>query len=291
MKQRYQGILLIICSGLFFAFMTFFVRISGDLPTMQKTFFRNLFPVFISSVTLLRSEQKFHIRKDSFLPLFLRSAFGIAGVICNFYAIDKMNLSDANMLNKLSPFFAIIFSYFIIKEKANKVEWGAVVVAFIGALCIIKPSFQMEFIYALIGLMGGLFAGIAYTYVRKLGKQGERGSVIVLGFSLFSCLVTAPFLIAGYEPMSTKQLIYLLLSGLAATGGQFCITAAYTKAPAKDISVFDYFQILFAALLGFFFLEQVPDYLSLIGYVIIIGSAIFKWWYIKRQEDTPKKAS
>lgn len=285
MKQRNQGILLIICAGLFFSFMTFFVRISGNLPTMQKTFFRNLFPVFFASITLARSEKKFHIRKDSILPLVGRSFFGILGVIANFYAIDKLNLSDANMLNKLSPFFAIIFSYFILKEKANKIEWLAVIVAFIGALFIIKPSFQMDSIYAVIGLLGGLMAGLAYTFVRKLGKQGERGPVIVLFFSLFSCIVTAPFLIFQYEPMQPMQLIYLLLAGISATGGQFCITAAYTKAPAKDISVFDYFQILFAALLGFVFLEQTPDHLSVIGYIIIIGSAIFKWWYIKNQKS------
>ena len=287
MKKHSQGILLIICAGLFFSFMTFFVRLSGDLPTMQKTFFRNIFPVFISAFTLVRSKEKFHIKKGSLPSLAARSFFGVLGVICNFYAIDKMNLSDSNMLNKLSPFFAIIFSYFILKEKANKMEWGAVITAFIGALFIIKPSFQMNFIYALVGLSGGMLAGLAYTFVRKLGKSGERGPIIVLFFSLFSCIVTAPFLVVGYVPMTGKQLLYLLLAGISAAGGQFCITAAYTKAPAKDISVFDYFQILFAALLGFLFLNQIPDWLSLIGYVIIIGSAVFKWWYIKnRKEDT-----
>lgn len=285
MKKHNQGILLIICAGLFFSFMTFFVRISGDLPTMQKTFFRNLFPVFFAAITLAKSETKFHIKKGSLPALLARSIFGILGVICNFYAIDKLNLSDSNMLNKLSPFFAIIFSYFILKEKANKVEWGAVIVAFIGALFIIKPSFDIDSIYAVIGLLGGLLAGLAYTFIRKLGKHGERGPVIVLFFSLFSCIVTLPFMLAGYEPMTTKQLIFLLLSGISATGGQFCITAAYTKAPARDISVFDYFQILFAALLGFVFLSQIPDYLSILGYFIIIGSAVFKWWYMKNRKD------
>ncbi len=283
MKQRNQGILLIICAGFFFSLMTFFIRISGDLPTMQKTFFRNAVAAIFAAITLLKSSEKFHIKKDSFLPLACRCLFGTAGVICNFYAIDKINLSDANMLNKLSPFFAIILSYFILKEKANKVEWGAVMVAFIGALFIIKPSFQMNSIYAFIGLLGGLGAGIAYTFVRKLGKQGERSSIIVFCFSLFSCLVTAPFLIFDYAPMTLTQLGFLLLAGLSATGGQFCITAAYTKAPAKDISVFDYAQIVFAALLGFFFLDQVPDIFSFLGYIIIIGSAIYKWWYLKKQ--------
>ncbi len=103
----------------------------------------------------------------------MRSFCGTVGLICNFYAIDRLNIADANMLNKLSPFFAIIMSTFILKEKANKVEWGAVVLAFTGALLVIKPSFDIQFVYGLIGALGGLGAGIAYTYVRKLGKKWE----------------------------------------------------------------------------------------------------------------------
>lgn len=286
MKQRHQGILLVICAGLSFSLMTFFVRLSGNLPTMQKAFFRNLLPAIVAGITLMKKHEKIQLKRENLLPLLCRCGFGTAGVICNFYAIDKLNLSDANMLNKLSPFFAIIFSYFILKEKANKFEWGAVVVAFIGSLFIIKPSFQMEFIYALIGLLGGLGAGIAYTCVRKLGKQGVKGSIIVFCFSAFSCIVLLPFLIFDYTPMTFSQFIYLILAGLGATGGQFCITAAYTKAPAKDISVFDYFQILFAAILGFLFLDQLPDYFSILGYIIIIGSAVFKWWYMKKTDSS-----
>ena len=165
------------------------------------------------------------------------------------------------------------------KEKANKVEWGCVIVAFLGAVFVVKPSFQMDFFYAMIGVAGGLGAGVAYTFVRKLGKQGERGPVIVMCFSVFSSLVTLPFLILRFRPMNLKQILCLLLAGVFATGGQLSITAAYTKAPAKEISVFDYSQVIFAAILGFLFLGQIPDRMSIIGYVLIIGSAVFKWAY------------
>jgi drug/metabolite transporter (DMT)-like permease len=104
-------------------------------------------------------------------------------------------------------------------------------------------------------------------------------------FSLFSCVVTLPFMIASYHPMEWWQLGSLLLAGTAATGGQLCITAAYTKAPAKEISVFDYSQVLFAAIWGMLFLNQVPDVLSVIGYVIIIGTAVFKWRYNLTHEN------
>ncbi len=263
--------------------MSFFVRLSGDLPTIEKAFFRNAVAVLVAAFMLARTKEGFHVQKGSWPDLLMRSFCGTVGLICNFYAVDHMNIADANILNKLSPFFAILMSYFILKEKANKVEWACVVVAFIGAVFVVKPAFNMQFVNAMIGVIGGLGAGIAYTFVRKLGKKGERGPMIVMVFSAFSCLCTLPFLIAEFQPMKTEQLLCLLMAGVSAAGGQIFITKAYTKAPAKEISVFDYTQVLFAALLGFVFFGQIPDWMSLVGYLIIIGSAIFKWNYLRKE--------
>lgn len=277
MSQKNQGIMYIIMAAFFFACMSFFIRKAGDLPTMQKGFFRNVVAMFAATVMLLRTEDKFKIKKGSIPSLLMRAICGTIGLICNYYAIDHMNISDANILNKLAPFFAIIMSALILNEYANRFEWSMVIVAFIGALFVVKPTLDMKCIPAVVAAIGGLGAGTAYTFVRKLGKQGERGPVIVMFFSTFSCIITLPFVIFDYHPMTLMQLIYLLIAGSCAAAGQFTVTQAYTKAPAKDISVFDYSQVLFAAILGFLFLNQIPDIYSIIGYIIIIGAAIIKW--------------
>lgn len=277
MSQKNQGIMYIIMAAFFFACMSFFIRKAGDLPTMQKGFFRNVVAMFVATVMLLRTEDKFKIKKGSIPSLLMRAICGTIGLICNYYAIDHMNISDANILNKLAPFFAIIMSALILNEYANRFEWSMVIVAFIGALFVVKPTLDMKCIPAVVAAIGGLGAGTAYTFVRKLGKQGERGPVIVMFFSTFSCIITLPFVIFDYHPMTLMQLIYLLIAGSCAAAGQFTVTQAYTKAPAKDISVFDYSQVLFAAILGFLFLNQIPDIYSIIGYIIIIGAAIIKW--------------
>ena len=181
------------------------------------------------------------------------------------------------MLNKLSPFFAIILSIFILKEIPTAVDIIATIIAFIGALFIIRPGGSMSVVPALIGLYGGFGAGTAYVFVRKLGGKGERTPVIVMCFSLFSCMVTAPFLILDFHPMTLRQWICLILAGLSASLGQFSITTAYKYAPAKELSVFDYMQVIFAALLGIIFLNETPVLLSIIGYVIIIGTAVVRW--------------
>ena len=74
--------------------------------------------------------------------------------------------------------------------------------------------------------------------------------------------------------MTARQLLFMILAGFSATGGQFSITAAYSHAKASEISVYDYSQVLFAGVLGFTFLGELPDRLSIVGYVIIIGASI-----------------
>ena len=278
------GIGLVIADSFFFSLMTLFLRLCGDLATMQKCFFRNVFAAVIAIITLARSDQKFHIQKGSLPGLFARSITGGLGMILNFYAIDRIGLADANILNKMSPFFAIIASIFILKEIPKKADWIAVIIAFIGAVFIIKPSANVASLYALAGLLGGLGAGIAYTYVRKLGQNGERGPVIVAFFSVFTSCLCLPFMIADYHPMSGMQWIFLICAGLAAAGGQFTVTAAYKYAPAKNISVFDYSQVIFASIWGAAFFGELPDYLSVIGYIIVIGCAVARWAYLMKTE-------
>ena len=282
MKQKNLGILYIMCAAFCFALMNLFVRLSGDLPVMQKSLFRNLVAAGIAFAMIVKEREKIQFRTEQASAaknlgfLLIRAGAGTIGILCNFYAVGTLNIADASMLNKLSPFFAIVFSIFVLKEKPKRKEWLAVIVAFLGALFVVKPSFHMESIPALIGLCGGLFAGLAYTFVRKLGQNGVKGNLIVLFFSTFSCLVVLPGVILQYKPMTGQQLLFLLLAGLAAAGGQFSITAAYTKAPAKEISVFDYTQVIFAALLSLVVLGEWPDVYSFIGYAIIIGTAVAK---------------
>ena len=279
-SPKTQGIIFIIISAFSFACMALFVNMAGDMPVFQKAFFRNCVAIILSLVLLLRSKEKFKVKKGSLKYLLLRASFGTLGILFNFYAISHINLADAQILNKLSPFFAILASIIILKEVANGRQWISVIVAFLGALLVVKPtgiSDPQHLVPSLIGVAGGLVAGIAYTFMRKLSLKGERSEVIVAFFSIFSCVVLVPFVIATYEPISAKQLLCLILAGTFACNGQIFITSAYARCPAKEISIYDYSSVIFAAILGFLFLGQKPDIYSLIGYVVIIGASVYSY--------------
>ena len=285
MKNKTQmGILCIIASAFCFALMNLFIRLTGNVPTMQKCFFRNFFALVIAVIALIRSKTPFHPGKGNIKYLLIRSISGGLGMLCNFYAVDHLPISDASILNKLSPFFAIIFSIFVIGEFANLYDYLAVSAAFIGALFVIKPSLSPAALPAMMGALGGLGAGLAYSCVRKLGIRGENSMIIVTFFSGFTTLFLLPYLILCFTPMTAQQWLFLVLTGTAAAGGQIFITKAYSYAPAKEISVYDYSIVIFSAILGFIFLDQLPDILSIIGYLIIIGTACIKWYYSNKKK-------
>ena len=289
MNRYSKGIACILSSAFCFAVMNVCVRLAGELPSVQKSFFRNLIAAVFALILLLREKQLPKITRRQLPLLILRSVFGTIGILCNFYAVDHLVLSDASMLNKMSPFFAIICSLLVLKEKITPVQGAAVLAAFGGSLLIIRPTLSnMDLFPSLIGLLGGAGAGAAYTMVRKLGQTGINRTVIVLFFSAFSCLVTLPFLVFDYHPMSGMQLLALLGAGLAASGGQFAITAAYCYATAREISVYDYSQVIFSAVLGFVLFQQIPDQLSILGYLLICGSGVALFFYHRHQEDCVK---
>ena len=150
---------------------------------------------------------------------------------------------------------------------------------------VVKPSFaNTQLTASFVAFVGAMAAGLAYTTVRMLSQKGVKGPQIVFYFSTFSCLSVVPYLIMNFQPMTLQQLMYLLLAGISAAGGQFAVTAAYSHSAGRDISLYDYSQVIFAAVLGFLVFQQVPDILSFVGYLIIFFIA----YYMYKQNQKEK---
>lgn len=286
-----KGIICILLSALCFSGMSSFINLSGDVPVAQKIFFRNLVAFFIAAFMLLKNKERFLPTKGCLPYHIIRSSVGLLGVFGNFYATTHMSsTADAAMLNKMSPFFTLIFSAIFLKEKVKPRQAIAIGIAFVGAMFVIKPTISnIDLIPSLAGFIGGIGAGAAYTCVRHMGNKGENSRFTVFFFSLFSCLVTAPYLIFNFHHMTKMQWIYLIMVGVCAAGGQFAITAAYTFAPSREISIYDYSNVIFTAISGYFFLGgQVPDLWSFIGYAIICSMALWMFIY-NNKASTLKK--
>lgn len=274
MSDRNKGIILLLISAMGFSLMAMFIKLSGDVPTVQKTLFRNAISMMIAFGFVRHYKARLFGKKKHQKILLLRSSLGAIGVLLNFYAIDHLVLSDADMLNKMSPFITIIFAAIFLKEYVMKFQIVSIIIAFVGTLFIIKPVLDLDIVPYVAGILSAVFAGGAYTVLRVLGNK-EQFYTVVFYFSAFTTVILLPFVILFYQPMTGQQWFYLLAAGVFATVGQFGITVAYKFAPAKEISIFFYSTVVYSGLISIFLFGQIPDIFSILGYIAIFGASLY----------------
>src|SRR6056297_2731046 len=135
-----KAVILMAVSSLSFAVMSLMVSLADNLPLFEKVFFRNLISLMITIAVILKKKGSFLGLKKNRGLLIVRSLSGLMGVMLYFYSVSFMNLADSAMLNKMSPFFVILFAALILREKLYSYQIAAIITAFLASLLIIKPS-------------------------------------------------------------------------------------------------------------------------------------------------------
>lgn len=280
MNDRNKGILYMILSSLCFAVMATSVKLAGDLPTVQKIFARNVIAFAISGFLIYRSRGSFLGVNRTYLVY--RSIFGLLGLFFFFYAIDRLPLANAMVLNQVNPFFVLFLSAIFLHEKIFPVQGVAFILAACGVVLIVKPQGGYSAVPAAMGLLSAFFAAAAYVVVRYL-RLTDHPQTIVFYFSGITTLVCIPFMLAGHFVMpSAWQLVYLVAVGLSATGGQFFMTHAYRYAEAGDLSIYSYGSTVFSLFNGLVLWGEIPDIYSIIGIALIISGAYLNFWARKQ---------
>lgn len=258
-------------SALGFALMGVFIKLTGDIPVMQKVVFRTY--IIAITVALMMHHYKVPIKgMKHFKLLTLRSVLGTFGIILNYYAVDHLILSDASILFRISTFMLLLFSYVFLGEKISLNQFITIVIAFIGVLFIVKPQMDVALIPYMAAILGATFAGAAYTVVRALGTK-EQPLAVVFYFAVFTSVLLTPIAVISYVPMSPLQILYAIFAGLGASMGQVGVTYAYKHAPAREVSIYGYFGVVFSAIFSFLIFNAMPDFFSFLGYLIIFGTA------------------
>lgn len=274
-SEKQKAIAAMIISAFAFSCMGVFIKYIGDIPTPQKALIRSIVIMIASLIMFKSNNHKFNEIKHIKL-LTLRSMLGTVGILFNYYAIDHLILSDANVIFRLSTVFLLITCYIFLGEKLLKYQIVGIVIAFIGVVFIVKPSFDFDFFPFLIALGGSILSALAYTTLRYLGPR-EKPITVVLFFSTFTAVVLLPYIAFTYEPMTMVQIGFGVAAGLSAFVGQLGVTMAYKHAPAKEVSIYGYLGVIFSAIFSILIFDAAPDVLSLVGYILVFTSAYYMY--------------
>ena len=270
-KHTSFGILFMLGSGLCFVAVIGFVKnLDGALPAAQASFLRYLIGLILFVPYFCRFSG-FIIRKSNFRRYVIRSVFHSLGVVFWFYAMSKLPVAEVTAIGYLTPVFVTIGAVIFFKEKISFWRIGAILLAFLGILIILRPGFQ-NLVFGHAAQIGAtiFFAG-SYLMVKELTRT-ESATTIVAIMTLFVTMALAPLAALVWVSPSLSEIIALALVAFFATMGHFFMTKAVELAPLVVVQPVTFFQLIWATLLGIVVFGEMVDLFVLAGGCLIIGS-------------------
>jgi drug/metabolite transporter (DMT)-like permease len=261
-----------VASALLFASMAATVGVaSRELPNAPIVFFRH-FIMLVFLLPWLARQGRHALDTDDVRGHLVRGLAGVSAVACYFYAIARLRLADAVLLNQSMPLFIPLVERAWLGERIPPRLWGVLGLGFAGLLLILRPGTGVFEPAALVGLASALLASVAQVGIRRLTRT-EPVTRIVFYFGLVASVVALPPAAWWWKSPSAATWAVLLLMGVFATVGQLTLTRAYVHAPAARVGPFLYAGPVFAGLLDWLLWGRLPDRLFVLGAAIVVGAA------------------
>jgi len=282
-----RGVLLMLVSSFSFAIDGAFAKVlSQDFDSVEVVFFRNGLTMCLMVATFLQKPLK-QVGGKPWLLLF-RALIGFFSMLVFFYNIAHIPLADAMTFSRTAPIFTAILAFFFLKEHIGWKGWVAVFFGFVGIVMVMKPGALVSVSKTdLFGLFSGLGAALAYTSVRELNKVYDTriivlafvstGTVFPALFMLVSEFYSAPmfdFMLGTFKMPSGIQWLYIGLMGFSGAVGQLYMTKAFGTTKAGIVGAAGYSIIFFSLLIGLFLGDPLPDFMGLLGILLVILSGV-----------------
>ncbi|GAB6042773.1 DMT family transporter [Endothiovibrio diazotrophicus] len=272
MNPHLHAALLIVASELMFSTMGAGVKVvSVALPPEVTVFVRNLFGLLAVAPLLLHADRGNWRTAVPHIHL-LRALAGLGAMYCFFYVLGRIALADAVLLKLTAPVFLPLVALIGLGERPAATALWALPVGFAGVALVLGPG-QAFSHAALVGLAGGLFAAIAKTTVRRLGRS-EPAARIVFYFAVFGTLASSVPLAWSWRMPTAAEWGWLALIALAGTLAQLLMSRGYALAPAARLGPFSYSVVIFSALYGFLFWDETPTLAFAAGALLIAGAGL-----------------
>jgi len=268
-----RGAVLMVSAALLFAAMAAGIKfVSQSLPSEMVVFFRNLFGLLALAPWILRHGW-LGIRTHRPWGQAARAGAGLAAMYCYFFALGRLPLAEAVLLNYSMPLFIPFIASWWLGERVAPKLWGAIAIGFLGIALILKPGLALFSPVSLIGLAAGILGATAMVGIRRL-THTEPAYRIVFYFSFLATIVSGVPLAWAWQTPRPELWAPLLAIGALATIAQVLMTRAYAEAPAAAVGPFIYSTVVFAALAGWGFWGERVDLISMVGAVFVCVAGV-----------------
>ena len=276
-QNRLLGIGLRVGAATSFGFMAAAIKLGAEagVSLPELAFYRFAFglPVLLGWMALTGNFGAWRTARP--LAHLGRGAIGLSTMVLAFAALTYLPLAESATIGFVAPLFSVILSALILREPVGRHRWSAVILGFVGVLIVMGPAGgalpPVGLAIALAAAFG--VAGVTIT-IRTIART-ESTPTIVLWFTLFAIAATGLLMPFFGQAHDARTWAILAALGLFGGAGQLFLTSALRFAPVSVVVPFDYTQLLWAVLLGWWLWDTRPPPSTWIGAAVIVASGLY----------------
>jgi len=258
-------------STLAFGLMAIAIRYATRyVPTQEVAFFRNAFGLLALLPMLIRPGSA-PLKTQQLPRYFLRSAIGLASMLCAFWAIGHLPISQAISLSYSTPLFVTIAAVLWLGETVRLRRWAAVIIGFIGVLIIVRPGSTSFTPGTLVAVGAAVLSSLVAIQIKQLTRVDSADTVVFYTYVFWVPLSLVPALFVWVWPTGLAW-VWLVATGVLGTLGQLLWTRALRLGEVSALTPISFMQLPLVSLLGWLLFNETLDRWTVIGAAIILGA-------------------
>lgn len=266
-----RAALLMLGSTLAFGLMAIAIRYATRyVPTQEVAFFRNAFGLLALLPMLIRPGSA-PLKTQQLPRYFLRSAIGLASMLCAFWAIGHLPISQAISLSYSTPLFVTIAAVLWLGETVRMRRWAAVIIGFIGVLIIVRPGSTSFTPGTLVAVGAAVLSSLVAIQIKQLTRIDSADTVVFYTYLFWVPLSLVPALFVWVWPTGLAW-VWLVATGVLGTLGQLLWTRALRLGEVSALTPISFMQLPLVSLLGWLLFNEALDRWTVIGAGIILGA-------------------
>lgn len=266
-----RAALLMLGSTLAFGLMAIAIRYATRyVPTQEVAFFRNAFGLLALLPMLIRPGSA-PLKTQQLPRYFLRSAIGLASMLCAFWAIGHLPISQAISLSYSTPLFVTIAAVLWLGETVRMRRWAAVIIGFIGVLIIVRPGSTSFTPGTLVAVGAAVLSSLVAIQIKQLTRIDSADTVVFYTYVFWVPLSLVPALFVWVWPTGLAW-VWLVATGVLGTLGQLLWTRALRLGEVSALTPISFMQLPLVSLLGWLLFNETLDRWTVIGAGIILGA-------------------
>ncbi len=277
MNANIHGALLMMASMAAFTINdTFVILLGATLPLGQILFLRGA----ATSVILLILCWKLRalgpkLRGRDWTIIAIRTFAEIGAAYFFLTALIHMPLANVTAILQLLPLTVTLAGGLFLGERFGWRRLVAIMVGFVGMLCIVRPGTNGFDVFSLYALVAVLFVTLRDIVTHRLSK-GVSSLFVTLMASIGVWVFSWVMLInTTWVPMQAAEWGYLAGAATFVGCGYLLSVLVMRVGQVSFVALFRYSGLLWALALGAVVFGDIPKPLTWLGAALIVGSGVF----------------